>query len=254
MQNILTPAAEQVLTEARTIADAATTNRLAANWLASCYSQAHFRAQSLSARYDGPVAVVRKADTYLGLRFSYSYAEHGAAIALGLEVVAVYEKGLRRAEQTDAEQEAREAFDALMEAYAQQLEDEEIAEAARDLAEEEEAAAMLRRALEWGVAPLRLVAIVPAPREAVSRRAYCELPGANIAAWKRENGLLWEALKLEGLTPERHLRLVGASAVLGFSVESFRVLKPRELRRVREAVEARRFYANWTLIEQSQAA
>lgn len=52
----------------------------------------------------------------------------------------------------EAEARAEAAFEAMMSDFETLAEDEEIAQMARELAEEENAAAQLRRAWEWGIA------------------------------------------------------------------------------------------------------
>lgn len=224
MHNTLTPATQQVLAEAAAIARSTTRCPLAGRYISNNYSQAHFNAQGHSARVTVPVAVIRTDETFLGVR-TFDYAEISMARLLCRDIVAVYEAGVR------IEDEPGEA---------------EVARAARELAEEEAATDALRRAwtegITEGVGSVHIITLQAAPRT-----AYCELPGANVAAWKRENGLLWEALGLASLSTDDKLRHAGASAVLGFEVSSYRVLKPRELRTVRLAVEAGYFHADWTL-------
>lgn len=233
----MTEAATQVLEEARAVAEAASRNPIARRYLSANYVRTHFDAQAYSLRVAGPCAVVRDDERFLGVR-CFKLVELHVARVLHFEVVSVYVDGVRQEERSE-----QDVLDELLDAYAAQLEDEELAEAAREMAEEAEAVAALRRELEWSTVPgLRLVAIVPTPQ------AYCERPGADVAAWKQANAELWGGIRAAELSRDRELRLAGAGAVLGFTVASFRHLRPEQLRAVHRAVANGYFHRDWTPI------
>lgn len=223
----------------------------------TAYVLAHENARARSLRYGTPHHVVRTSDTF----HPFSCHEVPAAQA---QVLATYMAGERVEAQACSEVHSEEEpqLSAAELAEVRALLRAMIEEEERDLALAQELLNDRMLELDWlhgYVQPAKAPLLVLVRRaqdaaQSTPSSAYCELPGANKAAWLQENGLLWEALRLAGLSPEAALRHAGASLVLGFEVSSYRVLKPRELRAVRQAVEAGLFYSNWSLIEQASQA
>lgn len=238
MQNILTPAAEQVLAEGRAIAQSASRNPIAQRYLSSNYAQSHFNAASYSNRVGVPCAVVRDDERFLGVR-CFRLVELSAALALNYQIVAVYEDGVRCEEEPVAAQEPEVSPAEYAEGMA--LLWEMIAEEERDLALAYE---MLAERLNAGSsapvsAPVHVIRF-----ERRERRAYCETPYADRARYRQAQCELFGACREAGLPTTGDGREAMIAALRVFfqdaRITSRTQLSPSEMDAARLAIQSGR--------------